>query len=40
MRGLSLVALQVGQWQAGLNSLAGVAAAMTLFNPQILGDAG
>jgi competence protein ComEC len=39
MGGLSLFARQVGRRQEGLNSLAGVAAAMALFNPQILADA-
>jgi competence protein ComEC len=40
MGGLALFARQVGRRQAGLNSLAGVAAVMAMFNPQILGDAG
>ena len=39
MGGLSLFARQVGRRQEGLNSLAGVAAAMAFFNPQVLADA-
>jgi competence protein ComEC len=40
MGGLSVFARQIGRRQDGLNSLAIVAAAMALFNPNVLGDVG
>jgi competence protein ComEC len=40
MGGLSLFARQIGRRQDGLNSLAIVAAAMALFNPNVLRDVG
>jgi len=40
MGGLTLLAAQIGRRQAGLNSLAFVAALMALFNPYVLWDVG
>jgi competence protein ComEC len=40
MGGLTLLAAQIGRRQAGLNSLALVAALMALFNPYVLWDVG